>query len=142
MANDDLDARMAAMFQGNYLDASDLAGTGDVTLVIDSVVPPNEEKDAAGKVINKGVVRFKGARKAMILNKVNAKMIAMIHGKKSSQWVGKTISLTVRYLKAAFGQQNVPVIRVKPSDAMAMTFGMRKHYGQERPYTDDELRAR
>ena len=130
-----LDEQMASQFTGNFLDASDLMANGNITLEISEVVAPNAEKDAAGKQINKAIVAFKGAKKRLILNKTNAKVIAMAHSKKASEWVGKKITLTVRFLETAFGQKNVPVIRVVPPEGTSLTFGMRSKYGREAPYT-------
>ena len=130
-----LDEAMASQFTGNFLDASDLMASGNITLEISDVVAPNAEKDAAGKVINKAIVAFKGAKKRLILNKTNAKVIAMAHGKKASEWTGKKLTLTVRFLETAFGQKNVPVIRVVPPEGTSLTFGMRSKYGREMPYT-------
>ena len=134
----DLDAKMESTFQGNYLDATDFIGRGEIAMEILSVTPPNEEKDATGKTINKSVIRFsrngKPATKALVCNKTNAKIIALQYGKKPSQWVGKTVVLTVRYLKEAFGQKNVPVVRIKAPENAPIPFGMRKNYGSVTPF--------
>lgn len=129
----DLDDAMRQQFEGNFLDALDVPPNG-ITVEISEVTAPKAEKDNTGKVIDKAILSFKGAKKRLILNKVNSKIIALQHGKKASEWVGKQITLTVRYLEKAFGQRNVPVIRIKPDDSHPMTFGMRKNYGAEQPY--------
>jgi hypothetical protein len=100
-------------------------------LTIIDVVAPNIEKDSGGKLINKPIISFKGAKKRLILNKINQKIIAMAYGTKPSLWADKKITLTVRILASAFGQVNVPVVRIVPPDGIALTFGMRKHYGAE-----------
>lgn len=130
-----LDDAMRQQFEGNFLDAIDIPANG-ITVEISEVVAPNAEKDRTGKNIDKGILAFKGAKKRLVLNKTNSKIIALMHGKKASEWVGKTITLTVRYLEKAFGQRNVPVIRVVPSDDHPMTFGMRKNYGSPTPFVD------
>jgi len=129
-----IDEQMAEQFQGNFLDASDLMSSGNITLTISDIAAPGEERDSAGKVIDKGILTFKGAKKRMILIKTNAKVIAMAHGKKPSQWIGKPVTLTVRWLAKAFGQANVPVIRVVPPDGVSLPFGMRARYGAEKPF--------
>ena len=133
-----IDEAMASQFQGAFLDASDLMASGNITLAISDVVAPNAEKDATGKSIDKAIVSFSGAKKRLILNKTNAKVIAMAHGKKPSAWIGQKITLTVRWLEKAFGQSNVPVIRVVPPEGTALTFGMRTKYGREQPYAKPE----
>jgi hypothetical protein len=58
------------------------------------------------------VLRFKGAKKGMILNKTNAKLISSITGSPFTEdWIGKQITLTTKKV-AAFGQQ-VEAIRIK-----------------------------
>lgn len=128
-----IDEQMADQFQGNFLDASDLMASGNITLTISDVSAPGEERDGTDKVIDKAIIAFKGAKKRLILNKTNAKIIAMAHGKKPSLWPGKTITLTVRWLAKAFKQTNIPVIRVVPAEGTALTFGMRAKYGTEKP---------
>lgn len=134
MATADLDERMASQFEGNFLDATDIAKVGEITLRIADVSAPEQEKDATGKVINKAILTFEKAKKRLILNKTNCKVIAGLHGKKASDWIGKTVTLCVRYLETAFGQRNVPVIRIKPGDESPLPFGMRKRYGSEKPF--------
>lgn len=120
-------------FTGNFLSAPDL--DKDVTVTISAVSKPDAEKDATGKVIDKRILTFSGAKKRLILNKINSQTIALMYGKSTTGWIGKPVTLTVRYLKTAFGQSNVPVIRVVPSDEHPMTFGMRKNYGSATPFT-------
>lgn len=128
MAND-LDEAMASQYTGNFLDATDIMKRGTVTLTISGVVAPGSEKDATGKSIKPAIVSFEKAKKRLILNKTNQKVIAMAHGAKASEWAGKQITLCVRYLEKAFGQFNVPVIRVVPPEGMDLTFSMRSKYG-------------
>jgi hypothetical protein len=130
----DLDERMASQFEGNFLDAADLMASGTKTVTISDVSPPGAERDSTRKVIDKPIVSFEKTAKRLILNKTNAKVIAMAHGKKASQWIGKKITLTVRWLDKAFGETNVPVIRVVPPAGKELTFGMRKRYGAERSF--------
>lgn len=133
MAND-LDEKMASQFQGNFLDASDIMALKQAKVTIETVVPPNTEKDSTGKMIDKAILSFVNRPKRLILNKTNAKIIKMSHGQ-PSEWAGKQITLTVRWLDKAFGQTNVPVIRVVPPDGVSMTFGMRKKYGAAESYS-------
>lgn len=128
MANE-LDEAMASQYTGNFLDASDLMKRGTVTLTISGVVAPGTEKDAGGKSIKPAILAFEKAKKRLILNKTNQKVIAMAHGSKASEWTGKSITLCVRWLEKAFGQFNVPVIRVVPPEGTELTFSMRSKYG-------------
>lgn len=121
-------------FEGNFLDANDIRASGDITLEIAAAVPPNTERDAQKKNIDKWIVAFKGAKKRLILNTINSKIIVQQHGDKSREWVGKKITLTVRWLEKAFGQRNLPVVRVVPRSESDMTFGMRRNYGADKPF--------
>lgn len=128
-----VDDGVRAQFEGDFLDATDIPA-GGFTVTIAAIVPPNTERDATKKVIDKTILAFDGARKRLILNKTNLKIIALMYGKKASDWVGKKVTLTVRYLEKAFGQTNVPVVRIVPAEDKPMTFGMRKNYGAAQPF--------
>jgi len=132
-----LDDAVAQQFEGNFIDAADIQRAGQIELTIEAVIPPGTETDATGKTIDKPILAFKGARKRWILNKINARCLAILHGTKASGWIGKPVTLTVRWLQSAFGQQNVPTIRAKLPQSK-LTFAMRKHYGQDHPFGERE----
>lgn len=138
-ANKDLDDAVRSAYEGAFIDAADIMASGDVTLTIKSVVAPNVENDATGKLIKRAIVAFANAKKRFILNKTNAKIIGMHHGSSASQWSGKRITLTVRILDEAFLQRNVPVVRVLPPVGVPLTVGMRRKYGE--PLTKTASRA-
>lgn len=135
MTSPTIDRDMADVFQGNFMDASDIMGKGNVTVIIADVVAPKAEKDATGKLIDRAIIAFKSATKRLIANKTNLKIIASMYGNKPSEWVGKPVTLGVRYLEKAFGQANVPTVRVIPPADKPLTFGMRKHFGSETPFS-------
>lgn len=135
MTGTELDEAMRDAFTGKFMDASDIMGKGNVTVTISDVVAPNKEKDASGKVINRAVLSFDKAKKRFVCGKTNLKIIALMYGTKPSEWIGKKITLGVRYLEKAFGQYNVPTVRVIAPDDRPLTFGMRKHYGSETPFS-------
>jgi hypothetical protein len=128
---------MRSAFECDFLDATDIPPAG-FTVTIAAVTPPGTERDKQGKNIDKAIVAFTGAKKRLILNKTNAKIIALAYGKKASEWIGKPVTLTVRYLEKAFGQKNVPVIRIVPDEKHPMTFGMRKNYGAAQPFGGEQ----
>jgi hypothetical protein len=128
-----LDAAMAR-FDGPYLESSDLTQRM-VTLTISGVIPPGVEKDKGGKgkTIDKPMICFEKAAKRLILGRTNERIIKAIHGKKASGWIGKAVTLCVRYLPEAFGQTNVPTIRVMPPSNVPLPFNCRKHFGEAEP---------
>lgn len=129
MSNEDLD-KIDPRYIGAFLEAGDLMERDFYTLTIDSIAKPDTEKDSQGKRIDKYVIGFKEARKRWIVNKTNFKMLTAALGKKLSGWIGKKADLEVRVLKEAFGEKNVPVIRVRMPDGVEVPFGCRKHVGK------------
>lgn len=98
----------------NYIGAHDLQPGQELTIVIESV--SNEVvKCFDGKSLKEEtciVARFKGAKKPLILNKTNCKIIA----KKTDtpyieEWAGKSITIYAAKVRA-FGEM-VEAIRVK-----------------------------
>lgn len=134
MTSDKIDEEMRDVFVGNFMDSSDIMEKGLVTVKISDVVAPNKEKDGSGKIINKPILSFEKSTKRFIANKTNCKVIAMMYGKKPSLWIGQSITLGVRYLEKAFGQTNVPTVRVIPPDDKPLTFGMRRNFGSDKPF--------
>lgn len=142
--SDDIDTMMAR-YEGNFVEAADLMGVSPV-LTISSISAPGTEKAADGRVIDKPIITFSGARKRLILGKTNIQIIAAMHGKKPSGWVGKQIKLGVRYLREVvvpFRATNVPTVRVIPPPEVEGTLPLkaRKWMGSERPYPSKEDRT-
>ena len=130
--NSDVDKQIAAQFTGNFMTALDILNRGHVSVTISDVVGPNQERDAAKKLIDKTILSFEGKQKRFICGTLSLNLIVQQHGAKASLWAGKTIQLTVAYLDKCFGHTNVPVLRVVQHDGAVMTIGMRKNYGSER----------
>lgn len=137
MTSQTVDDAIRAAFDGNFIAAEDILQSGDVTVTIEAVIAPNTERDKGGKgrPIDKPILVMRGAKKRLVIGKTNLKVIAGLHGKASQEWIGKQITLTVRYLKDAFGQKNVPVVRVK-TDESKMGYGARTKYGSPTPYAE------
>lgn len=129
---EDLDAQMSR-YEGDFLESADLMQSPPVTVVIEKVTPPMVEKDAAKKPIKHPILDLKGAKKRFVTGKTNERLIKAIHGKKASGWIGKSITLCVRYLPEAFGEKNVPTLRVQLPPGVAMPMQCRKFYGEEKP---------
>ena len=121
-------------FVGDFVESADLMRGDPVTLVIEDVIKPNTEKSADGRPIDRPIVVFEKATKRFIVSKTNERLIKAMHGSRPSEWKGKPLTLTVRYLETAFGEKNVPTIRVVLSEGIPMPFSCRKHYGRATPY--------
>lgn len=94
-------------FDANSLGAHHLMGQ-PVVVVIEKV-----ERGKAGhgnKAERKPILHFKGKKLPFITNKTNARTIAALYGKRTSQWVGKAIELYPTTTK--FGPDTVDCIRV------------------------------
>lgn len=102
------------VFSGESLKAIDLQGKEPV-VTIESVTP--KEFSDNGKASNKLVITFVGKQKALICNKTNASRIALMHGTKFRQWVGKKIQLYTDIVD--FQGKAVEAIRVRPVKSAA-----------------------
>ncbi len=128
----DLDQAMAK-YEGDFLEVADIMHGPPRVVEIADVDAPNTKKDAQGKLIDKPILTFAKARKKFILNKTNERLIKSLHGGKASAWIGNTITLGVRYLDKAFGDTNVPTIRVIAPDGHPIPKAALKFYGSATP---------
>jgi hypothetical protein len=90
------------------------------TLKIKEVLPGGTVKGKDGTPIKHPIVVFENAKKRLVLGKTNhALMVHAAGSNVESEWVGKTIRLTVHMLPDAFGVKNVTTIRIHlmPSDS-------------------------
>jgi len=110
----------------------DNSGGQSVTLIIKSVAEPYTVTDSRGVVVESPVVYFEKAKKGLVLNKTNERICRLLCGKRYADWNGKEITLGVRFVNA-FGERDVPVIRVVPPSGIPLPFGVRKWTGKERP---------
>jgi hypothetical protein len=97
------------MFPSNYLRCSDLMGK-DVKVTIEKVsAEPLVLR--GGKQQQKATIRFVGKKKALVLCRTSADVIAEAYGKQVEAWVGKEITLygTTTKLKG----KTVDCIRVR-----------------------------
>jgi hypothetical protein len=98
----------------NYIGAHDFQPQQILSVVIESVTSETLELFNGKNIETKVCVlaRFKGAKKPMILNKENMKLITKVTGTPYIEnWVGKTIMLHVVPVRA-FGEV-VDAVRVK-----------------------------
>lgn len=95
----------------NYIGAHDLALNQELPITIESVAV-EKVKNSDGKDEDCVVARIKGARKPMILNKTNMKIISkVLDTPYIEQWVGKSIIIYSAKVKA-FGEY-IDALRVK-----------------------------
>ena len=97
-------------FPTGFIDESDLPK--DATVKIESVAVEALQLPGSNSKEDKVVMTFAGAKKKLVLNKTNAKIIAAQHGTDTDTWKGQEITLyfdpTVR-----FGKQVVGGVRVR-----------------------------
>lgn len=95
-----------------FLEAGDLDGKS-ITLVIKSIRDANQkDKGKDGRVIDKPIIEFVGAKKSWVLNKTNAKIIRELYGNAFEDWTDKKIIIYPTVCDA-FGKKNTPCVRVK-----------------------------
>lgn len=100
-------------FDSDYLEAAHL--DKPTILEIVEVLPRSSKKAKDGKLIDKPILHFKGVKRGLVLNKTNAKVIALMHGNKMDAWVGKRITIFATTCKA-FGNDKTPCIRVEATE--------------------------
>lgn len=121
-------------FEGDFVESADLMNSKPVTLTISEVIKPGSEQSKDGRMIDRPIIAFEKATKRFVVSKTNERLLKAMFGPKPAEWVGQQVTLTVRYLKQAFGESNVPTVRVVLPDDVPMPWSCRKHYGQEKPF--------
>ena len=122
-------------YEGKFVESADLMASGPVTVEIAVVHKEGTQKAANGRLIQELIIGFKQTEKQFILNKTNERIIRSIYGTKTSEWIGKPLTLCVRYLEEAFGEKDVPSLRVVPPDDKPLPYACRKdgRYGNAKP---------
>ncbi len=100
-------ATRETLFPSKYVKHADLNGQ-DVTVTIDSI----EIEEVGMDRETKPVLRFKDAKKDLVLNMTNYDTIALAYGEETDNWRGKEI--TLYGAQAQFGGKIVDCIRVRP----------------------------
>jgi hypothetical protein len=106
------------LFPGRFIKAGDLGGV-DRTLTIANVELEDLPQDQGSKV--KGIVQFKEAKKALVLNRTNGECIKAMFGRKVDDWYGKRITLFPTEWNGE------PCVRIKgsPDIKAAVTFELK-----------------
>ena len=79
---------ISALFQSNYLKASDLQGQAR-RVIIESCLP--EQIGQAQEI--KPVLKFRGVPRGLVLNKTNAQLLAASFGTETDRWIGQAVEL-------------------------------------------------
>lgn len=98
---------------GLYLGEADFKSLDEIKTVTIASHNIEDVQNESGKR-KKGVLRFKGGVKPLVLNVTNSKTIAKLYGRDADGWIGKQISL---YFDpdVRFGKEKVGGVRVKPT---------------------------
>ena len=120
------------IFPSKYVKAGDLGGR-PVTVEIERMLV--EKIGVPPKLEDKPVLYFKGAKKAMVLNRTNAMTIAALYSPETNNWAGNRITLYPTRV-SAFGDTH-EVIRVKPEIPPSRAPVDLSHFDTPNP-TDDE----
>lgn len=100
---------------------------------IASVYPPMTIKAANGRLIPQAILEFEGKDKRLVLcSKTNHYCVAWACGSTdTSKWIGREITLYPVILSEAFGDPNVPAIRVRVPEHAAIPKKYRPHFGRD-----------
>lgn len=99
------------MVNTNYIGAHDLQPNQELTVTIDSI-SHELVKNQDGKDEQCVVMRIKGAKKPMILNKTNMKIITKLFGTPYVEdWVGQKVTIYAAKVRA-FGE-TIEALRIK-----------------------------
>jgi hypothetical protein len=96
------------VFGGEFLKATDLQGR-TFNLVISAIEAKTFDDG------DKLLLRFHGAKKALVCNRTNAKRIALLHGDETAAWIGQMIGLHAEMVD--FKGEPTMAIRVVPPQA-------------------------
>ena len=123
------------MSNADILKVDDLLAGGQwrsPKLVIEAVIEPGELKSADGKTVDLPVLRFADKAKLLIINKTNQRLLRLQIGSANhAEWAGVEISIYAALLADAFGEKNVPAIRIRPPASVPIPMGVRRHLGKD-----------
>jgi hypothetical protein len=127
-----------SLIDKDFLGAWDLVGPDgkprDFTLEIASVRSELLKTKETPKGKRKAVIRFKGARKAMVANSTNCEVIEGLYSADFTQWVGRSVTLYQTDVRSPTGG-TIKGIRVRPKKP-----GGPAEVIEDRP-VDPEIRA-
>jgi hypothetical protein len=128
----ELDAAIRpAIEHRRFIEALDLIARGrDATLRVAGVIPAGKELDGAKRPIRKPILAFDRTDRRLILNKTAIDTLVLMFGSRASAWVGKSITLTVRLIDDAYGQDNLPVVRIVLPTNPPAPYSLRKRFGR------------
>ena len=126
-------------YEGDFLAADDLAEGQVFRLTIEATSNPGTEKDKAGRLIENGILQFKGAKKRLILGKTNYLVLKRMYGGEPKDWIGKEACLQRRYLpaKRAWGQHNQRALRIIPPKGTPLPRTVLEFMGSATPLPGD-----
>lgn len=117
-----------------FLYADDLLRDGqwiEATLTIAKFVPANSIKGANGQKVEKDAIGFDGTDKLLVLNATNRRLIKIATGSsKPEGWTGKKVTIYPVTINA-FGQSEIPCIRIRIGSGQPIPFGVRKFLGHD-----------
>lgn len=118
-----------------FLYSDDLVKNGEwraPEVTIEKVFPANTISGADRRQVDKPCVKFVGSDKMLVVNTTNQTLLRLQFGTSvQSEWVGKKVTLQPRVIAEAFGEQDVPVIRIKLPTEIPVPFRLRRHMGKE-----------
>jgi hypothetical protein len=123
--------KLSKLFPSEYLQSADLNGK-QVQVRIDKVVL----EEVGQKKDWKPVIYFQKAKKAMVLNVTNARMIESAYGDDTDDWHGKLVGLTVE--KVPFQGKIVDGLRIYIPTGKQLNAPPPPEFDEEPPFPEDD----
>jgi len=102
------------------------------TVTIEKVIPENTIRAANKRLVEKPTMKFKESDKMLVLNTTNESLLRLQFGSSDyTKWVGKKVTIEPRRIAEAFGETDVPVIRVALPEDIPVPFRLRRHMGKK-----------
>ena len=101
-----------------YFEGDSIVGT-EVKLKMTSIFF-EDMPDHKGNKVTKVTVGFVGTKKRLVLNKTNAKRIALIHSNETNNWKGKQVVLITERVQAFGKTHNAIRIKINPEQSAAL----------------------
>lgn len=117
-----------------FLYAEDLLQGGKwitCTLTISAVIPPGTIAGSDKKVIQNHVLEFEKTPKKLVLNNTNKRLCKVSTGEsRPENWPGHKIEIYPASINA-FGEKNLPCLRIKLPTGKPAPFATRKFMGRD-----------
>lgn len=119
------------LFPGQFIKAGEFGGK-DVTLTISAIELMDLPQEKGGEK-TRGIIRFRNAKKGLVLNRTNGECMKAMWGRNTGEWIGKRVTLYPTMVQ--FGREKVLAIRVKGSPDLTEALSVEVKLPKRKPVT-------